>query len=63
MKANAPKTFDEIFGEPLPPEVLAAPRMPRRLIYEFGSHSSQTDGQTIHDICQFVDHFGSPRQW
>jgi hypothetical protein len=63
LKANAPKMYQEIFGEQLPPEVLTARRMPVHLLRYFGSVSSQTDGQAIAEILSFVECFGSPRQW
>jgi len=63
MKANAPKMYDTMFGEPLGPQVLAAPRMSPSLVREFGGSSTQTSRQQVQDLLSYVEHYGSPRRW
>jgi hypothetical protein len=59
MKRNAPQTYLEMFGEPLPGHVLATPGWsPERVLY-FGSQSSQTDRGTIEEILRVVEQSGS----
>lgn len=63
MAANAPRTHQEFFGEPLPREALKSSRIPAHLIRSFSGKSSRTDIQTVAGILDFVDHYGSPRRW
>src|SRR5208282_5507403 len=63
MQANAPKGYQEIFGEDLPPQVLTGPAMPRHLVQYFASRSSQTEIQTVREIFSYQDSFGSPQLW
>jgi hypothetical protein len=50
MQTNAPKMYDEIFGDPLPKEALFAPKMPLYLIRQFGQNSSLCDGEQIERV-------------
>lgn len=63
MEANAPRMHREILGEMLPSEVLAAPERSAGHARYFGERSTQADRRMIMDICDFVDHFGSPPRW
>jgi hypothetical protein len=55
LKANAPKMYEEIFGEDLPREVLFAPKMSRHLIRQFGGQSSLCDPDEIEQILSFTE--------
>ncbi len=63
LATNAPRMFQDIFGEPVPAAALDVPEMPTHLVRYFGTHSSQTDGRTIQDILEHVRRHGSPRRW
>jgi hypothetical protein len=63
MRANAPKMYDTMFGEALPPAVLAAPRMDANLVRHFGGNSTQTSPRQVQDILDYAEHYGSPRRW
>jgi hypothetical protein len=63
MKANAPETYEEIFGAALPDEALVAPGLPPHLARYFGDNSTQTEPREVRDILDFVGRFGSPRRW
>jgi hypothetical protein len=63
LQANAPKMYQQIFGEWLPDPVLTPRCMPAELIEYFGSHSSQVDAQSMTHIVAHARQFGSPRRW
>jgi hypothetical protein len=63
MKANAPKMYETMFGEPLAPAVLTAPRMDANLVHYFGGNSTQTTLRQVLDILSYAEHYGSPRRW
>ena len=63
MRAKAPEAHARIFGEPLPPEALRAPRMPAALVRHFARNSSQTDPRLVEEILRYVETCGSPRRW
>lgn len=63
LRKNSPQMYEQIFGEPLPPEALQAPRMPAGLVRYLGSQSSHTSLNEVNDILNFVKHYGSPRRW
>ena len=60
MRASAPRMYEQVFGEPVPDEVLAPRPLPAGLAREFGSRSSQADGRAIARIVECV---GSLRRW
>jgi hypothetical protein len=63
MRANAPKMYDTMFGESLPPAVLAAPRMDVNLVRQFGSNSTQASSRQVEAILDYVAQYGSLRRW
>jgi hypothetical protein len=63
MNANAPKMWQQIFGEDLPEAVLPNPAMPARWVRHFAGQSTQTDRQTIDQILRFIEQLGNPRRW
>jgi hypothetical protein len=63
LKARAPEMYREVFGEPLPEEVLRAPRWSAGRVHYFGGRSTQTDGRTINQIVAHVERFGGPPRW
>ena len=63
MKAKAPSMHHQMFGQPLSPEVLAAPRLPSHLVRYFGARSSLTDPRFVAEILRYVNESGSPRRW
>jgi hypothetical protein len=63
MKANAPKTYQQVFGQDLPREALTAPPMPWRLVEDFASRSTQTGRDVLQKIAHFLRVRGSPRRW
>ena len=63
LKENAPDTYEQMFGEPLPQEALTAPKMPRAFIREFSLQSRQCDREQIEHILDFTDKLGSTRRW
>jgi hypothetical protein len=63
LQINAPKMFEEIHGEPLPPEALFAPKMPHYLVREFSRQSSHCDPQEIDTIRAFAAQHGGSRRW
>jgi hypothetical protein len=63
MQARAPEKYQEVFGEPLPDEMLAVPRLPANWVRYFVTQSSQTDSETLEMILRYVERVGSPRRW
>ncbi len=63
LKENAPDTYEQMFGEPLPREALIAPKMPRAFIRQFSRQSSQCDPERIEHVLDFTDKHGSMRRW
>ncbi len=63
MRRDAPKKYAELFGEPLPGDVLTAAEMPAEVIRELAEQSSQTAVEAVEDILAEVEHQGSPRRW
>jgi hypothetical protein len=55
MKANAPKMYEEIFGEDLPREALFAPKMPCHLIRQFSRQSRLSNPDQIEEILSFTE--------
>jgi hypothetical protein len=55
LKANAPKMYEEIFGEDVPREALLAPKMPRHLIRQFSGQSSLCNPDKIEKILSFTE--------
>ena len=55
LKANAPKMYEEIFGEDVPWETLFAPKMPRHLIRQFSRQSNLCNPDQIEDILSFTE--------
>ncbi|HEX5270268.1 MAG TPA: hypothetical protein VFW33_07275 [Gemmataceae bacterium] len=62
MKANAPRGYETIFGQPLPAEALAGPSLPRPFVRYFGSQSSRIDEGRLENLLREVAS-GSPRAW
>jgi hypothetical protein len=54
-KANAPDTYEQMFGEPLPREALIAPKMPRHLIRQFSRQSSLCNPYEIEKILSLTE--------
>jgi hypothetical protein len=63
LRRNAPEMHRQIFGDPLPPEALRAPRMAAELARYFGGRSSQTNIRLVEEVLRHVDEYGSPRFW
>jgi hypothetical protein len=63
LKANAPKMYEEIFGEDLPREALFAPKMSSYLIRQFSEQSRLCDPEEIDKILSFTERQGSTRSW
>jgi hypothetical protein len=63
MNANAPKMWQQIFGEELPEAVLPNPAMRARWVRHFAGQSTQTDRQIIDQILRFIEQLGNPRRW
>jgi hypothetical protein len=63
MQENAPRMYEESFGQPLPADALIAPKMSPDLIRQFDALSSQGDNNTIEDVLSYVAQYGSPRRW
>jgi hypothetical protein len=63
LKANAPKMYEEIFGEDLPREALFAPKLSHRLIRQFSVQSSLCDPEEIEKVLSFTEQHGSMRAW
>jgi hypothetical protein len=63
MKANAPKMYDRIFGEPLPGDALVAPTMLPHMVRYLGSQTSKTAGEAIREVFDFDTVFRTPRRW
>jgi hypothetical protein len=63
LKENAPDTYEQMFGEPLPPEALLAPKMPRAFVRQFSRQSSQCDQNRLEHILDFTERHGSTRRW
>ena len=63
MRQSAPKMHAEIFGEWLPGEALAAPKMLPHLIRFLGDRSTQDARKTIREVFNCDEFFGSPRRW
>ncbi len=63
LKANAPGMYDEIFGNPLPPQALVRPQMPRHLIRSFDQNSGTGDAAAVESIFRTVDRYGAIRRW
>jgi hypothetical protein len=63
LRERAPEMYQQIFGQPLPPETLRATRMPNEWARDFGGHSTQTEATLVEDILRYVTNWGSPRRW
>jgi hypothetical protein len=55
LKANAPKLYEEIFGEDVPWETLFAPKMPRHLMRQFSRQSNLCNPDQIEEILSFTE--------
>lgn len=62
MRSNAPRAYENNFGEWLPSSILTGVALPRPFVRYFGSASSQTDEQRIHEILETIA-VASPRAW
>jgi hypothetical protein len=63
LKRNAPKMYEELFGEPLPPSALQATPMPQHLAAYFASQQGQAAVETICEVFSYVDTCGNLRTW
>jgi hypothetical protein len=63
MKTRVPKVHSEVFGEPLPSDVLATQGWSPDLVRYFGSRSCQSDRRTIDKILHAVKDSGGQRRW
>jgi hypothetical protein len=63
MRIRAPKTYQQMFGTPLPAEAFLVPRLPANWIRYFVTESSQTDDETLEMVLGYVERVGSPRSW
>jgi hypothetical protein len=63
MRKYVPKTYQEMFGEPLPRSALKAEPMPRALAREFAQKSSQTNVAAVDALFTELDHKPSLRLW
>lgn len=63
QRENTPDTYEFMFGEPLPREVLFAPKMPRSLIRRFSHQSIHCDPEEIERILALTEEEGSTRRW
>jgi hypothetical protein len=63
LQAKAPGMYQQLIGDGLPSQALAARPMPRHLVQYFASRSTQNCNQLIREVFSFVDSFGSPRRW
>ena len=63
MRAKAPTRHLEIFGEPLPRSILAAPGRPCDHAQYFSTQSTQADRRTILDLLHQVEHLGGRSRW
>jgi hypothetical protein len=63
MKVKLPEVHSEVFGEPLPKDVLAPRGWSPEVVRYFGRRSCRTDLCTIDKILHVVNNFGSQRRW
>jgi hypothetical protein len=63
LAQNAPRMYQEVFGDDLPAAALQGPTMPRDLVLDFDGQSSLGDRRKAQDVLEYVDHYGSPRRW
>lgn len=63
LKTNVPAMYENIFGEDLTREVLAAPKMPSALVRKFSAESSLCDPAEIEKILAFREEYGTLKQW
>ncbi len=62
MRANAPRTYEHVFGEWLSPAVLAGVSLPRPFIRYFWAESNQADEARLGHVLRSVA-ASSPRAW
>jgi hypothetical protein len=62
MRANAPRAYEHVFGEWLPPRVLTGVSLPRPLIRYFWSQANPREGGRLDDLLRSVAD-RSPRAW
>jgi len=63
LKGKAPKMHREIFGEPVPGEVLIANKMLPHLVRYLGGQSSEASARMIRETFNFDKYFMNPRRW
>lgn len=63
MRLKAPHIHEQMFGQPLPADLLRPTPLPRALLRHFARNSSQTDPRLVDEILRYVDEQGSPRSW
>jgi hypothetical protein len=63
MKTRVPRVHSEVFGEPIPRDVLVTQGWSPDLVRYFGSRSCQSDRKSIDSILHAVKHSGGQRRW
>jgi hypothetical protein len=63
MRANAPRSYEHIFGERLAPAALAGVSMPRPFIRYYSAQSNPVDEARIGNLLGAVAANGNPRAW
>jgi hypothetical protein len=63
MQVDAPGMYLEMFGEPLPEQVLKPPAWSPDRVRHFASRSTQVDHRTVDQLLLVVEHLGSPPRW
>jgi len=60
---RTPRTYQEMFGDPVPRSALIAPRMPCDLLRYFAHQSSLGDIRKLEQVMTYTEHHGSARRW
>jgi hypothetical protein len=63
MRRNAPRGYEQIFGDWLPAAAFNSSPLPRPFVRYFGAESSQTDEARIDDVLQRVAAADNARAW
>jgi hypothetical protein len=63
MRANAPASHRQIFGEPLPRTILAAPGRPGDHAHHFAAQTTQADRRTILEVLHQTERLGGRSRW
>lgn len=63
MQQRVPEIYQKVFEQPLPPDVVQAPRMPVALIRRLARRSDHANPRVAEEILRYVQEWGSPRLW